>query len=97
LIYWTLLDLPWYQFANYVGLTGRVADRPVVDHTGLSVNIDFVLERTPWAAPSPEFQPDLSGATFPEALQEQLGLKLSSDVEPVHILVVDHVEEPSVN
>lgn len=90
-------NLPWYQFANYLGLMGRIADRPVVDRTSLSGNIDFVLEWTPGGAPSPDFQPDLSGPTFPEALQDQLGLKLNSEVAPVQILVIDHLEEPSPN
>jgi len=90
-------NLPWYQLANYLGLMGRLGDRPVVDHTGLSGNIDFVLEWTPGAANAPDFQPDLSGPSFPEALQDQLGLKLNSEIAPVQILVIDHIEEPSPN
>jgi len=90
-------NLPWYQFANSVGLMGRVADRPVLDDTGLSGNIDFVLEWTPAAPATPDFQPDLSGPTFPEALQDQLGLKLIPERAPVQILVIDHIEQPSPN
>ena len=90
-------NLPWYQLANYLGLMGRLGDRPVLDHTGLSGNIDFVLEWTPGAANAPDFQPDLSGPSFPEALQDQLGLKLNSEIAPVQILVIDHIEEPSPN
>ena len=31
------------------------------------------------------------------ALEEQLGLKLDSTKEPVDMIVVDHVEQPSEN
>jgi uncharacterized protein (TIGR03435 family) len=90
-------NLPWGIFVNFVGPMGRVADRPVVDRTGLGGTVDFVLEWTPGAPSTPDFQPDLSGPTFLEALQDQLGLKLSSEVDPVQFLVIDHVEEPSAN
>jgi uncharacterized protein (TIGR03435 family) len=90
-------NIPWELFANYAGLMGRVADRPVVDRTGLSGTVDFVIEWTPAVPSTPDFQPDLSSPTFPEALQDQLGLKLNSEVDPVQILVIDHVEEPSAN
>ena len=90
-------NLSWGLFVNLVGPMGRVADRPVLDHTGLSGTIDFVLEWTPGVPSTPDFQPDASGPTFSEALQEQLGLKLNSKVDPVELLVIDHVDEPSAN
>jgi len=74
-------------------------DRPVVDGTGLSGNIDFSIEFTPElnGPPPPNFQPDATGPTFLQALQEQLGLKLEPQTGPVSALVVDHIEEPSPN
>ncbi len=44
------------------------------------------------SAPPPASAPDLFAA-----LQEQIGLKLSSGKGPVSILVIDHVEKPSGN
>ena len=74
-------------------------DRPVLDRTGLSGNFDFSIEFTPEfnGPPPPNFQPDSTGPTFLEALQEQLGLKLEPQTGPVSVFVVDHLEEPSPN
>jgi len=74
-------------------------DRPVLDRTGLSGTFDFAIEFTPepnGAAP-PNFQPDVTGPTFLETLQDQLGLKLEPTTGPVSVFVVDHAEQPSPN
>ena len=42
--------------------------------------------------PAPESGPDLF-----VALQEQIGLKLTSDKGSVSILIIDHAEKPSAN
>ena len=72
-----------------------------MDKTGLSGTFDFTLEFTPQInAPLPpgvNFQPDPTGPTFLEALKEQLGLKLDSKTGSVEVIVVDHVDHPSVN
>lgn len=68
--------------------------KPVIDKTGLSGNYDFVIEF------AREFGPgdtDLDGAPFPEALKNQLGLKLVPQAGAVDTLVVDHIEQPSPN
>jgi uncharacterized protein (TIGR03435 family) len=41
--------------------------------------------------------PDPSGPSIFFAIQEQLGLKLESTKAPVELLVIDHVEQPSLN
>jgi uncharacterized protein (TIGR03435 family) len=70
-------------------------DRPVFDRTGLTGNIDFIIEwdRRHVIEPTAE----TPGLTFPEALQDQLGLKLDAQKGPVNTFVVDHIEQPSEN
>jgi len=81
-----------------------VLDRPVVDNTGLKGRFDFNLtflpDDTQFNGHSPvgkladgvEPAPSLS-----EALQLQLGLKMSAEKTPVEVLAIDHVEKPSAN
>jgi uncharacterized protein (TIGR03435 family) len=72
-------------------------DRSVLDRTGLNGTFDFSLEWSlePDSAQPLGPQPEVTGPTFLEALQEQLGLKLKSTTGPVNVLVIDHVEQPS--
>ena len=76
-------------------------DRPVIDKTGISGTVDFVMEFTPTfngpLPPGSTFQPDPDGPTFMGALKQQLGLKLESQTGPVDTLVIDHIEQPSEN
>jgi uncharacterized protein (TIGR03435 family) len=67
------------------------AGRPVIDKTGLSDAVDFVLE---W---SPEEGADTTRPSIFTAVQEQLGLKLEPRRMPVEVLVIDHVERPTEN
>jgi uncharacterized protein (TIGR03435 family) len=82
-----------------------VLGRPVLDRTGLTGAYDFTLE---WvsdlaqtaAAPGADgvAAPPLDAAPpLMKALEEQLGLKLSSAKENVDVIVIDHVERPSGN
>jgi uncharacterized protein (TIGR03435 family) len=78
--------------------------RPLVDKTGITGTVDFVLEWAPERRISARpgaganSQPDLpTGPSFQEALKEQLGVKLESEKAPVDVLVIDHVERPSEN
>jgi bla regulator protein blaR1 len=83
------------QVAATLTAAGRLA-RPVVDQTGLEGPFDFTLE---WLRESNNPAPaDLQeGATFQEALQEQLGLKVQSTKATRDTLIIDHVERPSEN
>jgi bla regulator protein blaR1 len=80
----------------------------VVDKTGLTGNYDFSLRWTPGESEAGMnklmgFRPasdsgasnDSAGPTLFTALQEQLGLKLVPQKEPMQILVIDHVEKPT--
>ena len=93
------------QFAQR--LSGRV-DRTIVDKTGIAGKFNFHLEFTP--DPNMPGQgvpagrggdsgnpPADSGPNLFAALQEQIGLKLSSDKGPVSFLIIDHVEKPAAN
>jgi uncharacterized protein (TIGR03435 family) len=72
-------------------------DRPLVDATGLSGNLEWTLTfaRTGVNAPlgAPVTPPDVPGIFT--AVQDQLGLKLQARQAPIEVLVVDSVELPT--
>jgi uncharacterized protein (TIGR03435 family) len=70
-------------------ITGRV----VVDKTKLAGRYDLKMQWTPDDAPAT----DDSAPSLFTAIQEQLGLKLEPAKEPVPVLVVDRVEQPTPN
>jgi uncharacterized protein (TIGR03435 family) len=82
-----------------------VLDRPLVDRTGLTDHFDFQLTFVPddsqFNGHPPAFSPAKGNAdSLPglfEAIQQQLGLKLTSEKVPTDVLVVDRVHKPSVN
>jgi len=81
-------------------LANFVADRMVVDRTGLTGKFDFELRWAPDglrtsvgdAAPPANDAPPIF-----IALQEQLGLKLEAQRGPVEFLVIDSVQHPTPN
>lgn len=79
-----------------------VLDRPVVDKTGITGRFDFQLTFTPDESefnghpPSLPPQTNSSPGLF-EAIQQQLGLKLTAEKIAADVLVIDHVEKPSAN
>jgi uncharacterized protein (TIGR03435 family) len=70
--------------------------RPVVDETGLKGGYDFWIDWTPEDTRNDPENGE-TGGTFRQALKSQLGLKLAPRNEPVEVLVIDHVEEPTEN
>jgi bla regulator protein BlaR1 len=85
-------------FLTGTGFRGTAPDRPVVNRTGLTGDYDFSIEFVPDANALPNgVPPDPNGPSFPEALEDQLGLKLKAIKGPVDVLVVDHIEEPTAN
>lgn len=83
--------------ANQLSIMGQLG-RPVLDQTGLSGDFDFTLEWSP-EPPNPQTvaaEPP-PGPTFKEAVGEQLGLKLVSQIGPADFLIVGHVERPTGN
>lgn len=67
-----------------------VAERPVLDATGLAGAFDRDLTFTPVDAPDPT-----SGASLFTAIQEQLGLRLEPRQAPMNVLVIDSAEHPT--
>ncbi len=81
-------------------------DRPAIDKTGFTGLFDFHLKcsRRPGDGAgkaggrgNPAAPVEIPGSSIFVALQEQLGLNLVPEKEPVEFLVVDHVERPSAN
>jgi uncharacterized protein (TIGR03435 family) len=71
-----------------------IVSRPVVDQTGLTRKYDFSLKWTPES--SNDDSPDAPPGLY-TAIQEQLGLKLTSKRIPVDVIVIDKVERPTSN
>jgi uncharacterized protein (TIGR03435 family) len=88
-------------------LSGQL-NRPVLDKTGLTGKYDFTLEYTPVLPPGQLLPPGAQapaagsasdpGLTIADALERQLGLKLTADKAKLDVVVVDKVEKvPTAN
>ena len=82
-------------------LQRAILDRPVIDRTGLSGHFDFTLE---WAPDDSQFggavdtPPDTTPALpLFQAIEQQLGLKLTATHGPVSTLVIDHADHPTAD
>jgi uncharacterized protein (TIGR03435 family) len=91
-------DITMDVLANALSMVGSLG-RPVVDRSGLSGRFDFTIDFAPMVAAPPDANApsDPQGATFLEAVRDQLVLKLESTESPIQVLVVDHIERPSEN
>ena len=71
----------------------------VTNRTGLSgtfsMDLDFTRGLSTSAPPAGDDRPADSGPSIYTALQEQLGLKLDSQIGSVDVLVIDSVERPT--
>jgi uncharacterized protein (TIGR03435 family) len=88
-----------------------VLDRPVVDKTDLPGRYDFQCTFSPddsqFGGHPPQFpnqgnnasagSADTSAPSLYDALQQQLGLKLSAEKTAVDVIAIDHVEKPTPN
>lgn len=87
-------DMPITVFANSLTGWGDLG-RPVVNDTGLTGNIDFLLDFIP---PNPQAAAvDQEGQGFQEALHKQLGVKLEAQKQAVPVLILDHLDHLSEN
>ena len=90
-------DVTMGFIANALTAMAR-SDRATLDQTGLAGTFDFALEWADDAATAQPADTDLpAGATFLQAIKDQLGLKLESAKGPVEVLILDHVEHLSEN
>jgi len=101
-----VIDAAKATMPQLVMTLAMVLGRPVIDQTGFKGTFDVHLKFAPdgntqglpggalGAAPP---DPDPSMPNIFGALQEQLGLKLTSSKGPVEVLVIDHVERPTAN
>jgi uncharacterized protein (TIGR03435 family) len=99
----TLLDLNG-TLAGFTGLLQvMVLDRPVVDQTGISGRFDVQVTFTPDDSEFkgqrmvPPMDPASAAPGLFDAVQEQLGLKLSAQKAQVDVISIDRVEKPSPN
>jgi uncharacterized protein (TIGR03435 family) len=98
------------QEATMTGLAFQLSEilgRMVVDNTGLTPKYDLKIVWQPDAKQIANFDamrvaegmgapaPDPLGPSLFTALQEQLGLRLESEMGPVEMLVIERIERPS--
>jgi uncharacterized protein (TIGR03435 family) len=90
--------------AQLVSALSQLTGRPVLDRTGLSgyfaLKLEFAADAgvgSPLGSPPPGPLPAASIDTpsLFAAIQEQLGLKLDARREPIEVLVIDGVEQPT--
>ncbi|HEY5382736.1 MAG TPA: TIGR03435 family protein [Acidobacteriaceae bacterium] len=91
-----------HDFTGFLQI--MVLDRPVVDKTDLKgkydLSVTFMPDETQFNGHSPVGKPADGvepAPTLTEAMQAQLGLKLSTEKTPVEVIAIDHVEKPSPN
>ena len=99
----TLLDLNGTVAAFASVLQIMVLDRPVVDQTGIAGRFDVQVTFTPDDSEFkgqrmvPPTDPASAAPSLFDAVQQQLGLKLSAQKAQVDVISIDHVERPSPN
>jgi uncharacterized protein (TIGR03435 family) len=96
-------NAPITAFTSF--LQSLVFDRPVVDQTGLTGRYDLTVTFTPddslfngrpLGFPKPDEGVEPAPGLF-DAIQQQLGLKLTKEKAQVDVLAIDHVERTSAN
>jgi uncharacterized protein (TIGR03435 family) len=78
---------------DFVQMMSGSADRPVIDKTGMTGDIDWDI-----LIPQEGVRTlDDANRAFIDAAKDQLGVKLEAAKEPIELLVVDQVAKPSEN
>lgn len=96
-----LIDAKVTTMNRFAEVLSRQMDLPVVDHTGLAGVFNLKLEWDSESEKKVKQPADISavesGPSLFTAIQEQLGLRLTTQKTPVEVLVIDHAEKPSEN
>jgi bla regulator protein blaR1 len=106
------MDAHGSTMASLSQLISQQVSATVVDKTGLAGKYDFTLSFTPdnfmmngqmmrqgggaGSDGGAETQEPVGPSIF-TAVQEQLGLKLVAEKQPVDVVVIDHIEQPTAN
>jgi uncharacterized protein (TIGR03435 family) len=91
------LALPKASMERLAALLSGLLDQPVVDATGLTGTYEIKLRALVGSNPPATDAAD-SPPILVEAVQEQLGLKLTPSKGLVEVLVIDHIEKtPTLN
>jgi uncharacterized protein (TIGR03435 family) len=88
------IDAKLITMKRLAEILSRQMDLPVVDGTGLEGYFNLRLQWTPEKTKPTNAD---AGPTVFTAIQEQLGLRLTSRKAPVPMVVIAHVEKPSEN
>ncbi|HWF11241.1 MAG TPA: M56 family metallopeptidase [Bryobacteraceae bacterium] len=81
------------SIGDFVDLVGVSANRPVINKTGMTGDIDYDILIS---MPDGRNWSDINQAIV-DAVKDQLGLKLEAARDVIDFLVVDHVQKPSAN
>ena len=95
----TVVDFKGMTFSSFARLL-RPNGRTVIDQTGLDglYDLHFEYDASIAAAPEPGTAADPAPHTTEiEAMQKQLGIRLTPGKGPRPYLVIDHIEKPSHN
>jgi uncharacterized protein (TIGR03435 family) len=83
------------SMGDFVQLVGVSTDKPVIDKTGITGDIDYDILIS---LPEGEHRsPEDTNRAIVYAVVDQLGLKLESAKDAVEMLVIDHAEKPSAD
>lgn len=86
-------DMPISVFTTSLTSWGDLG-RPVVNDTGMTGNIDFLLD---FVTPQGEAAGTVEGDSFRTALKKQLGITLDSQKRAVPVLLLDAITRPTEN
>ena len=87
-------DLALSAFAD---LLARQLGRTVNDRTGFTSKIDVKLKWIPDLGTKPISDEDAALPPLPQALEDEMGLRLAPSRGPVNLYVIDHLDKPSAN